>query len=260
MSDSNHANYFLAGLTVIAAAAAIAAALVYIGGVRGRGDKILVETYYDKPISGLSVGSDVNFRGVKIGEVREVSFVGAKYEVNGIDRFKIYILMAIERGSLGVSGGRRAGELCGEMVERGLRATVSASGITGLSRVECNFSPNAVPMPISWTPRHPYIPSKPSLLESFSDSATKAMNQLNRMDFASVWSNVNVTVSSAASAIGMLETLISSRQREFSEFMRNIEEASSSLRDFADAVKRNPSLLLSGGNPRPLEETSGRRD
>ena len=81
MARDNHASYTRIGLTVVIGVVAIVATLIYLGGMRGRGSEILVETYYDKPVAGLSVGSVVNFRGVKIGEVRELSFVGNKYVV-----------------------------------------------------------------------------------------------------------------------------------------------------------------------------------
>ena len=78
MANDNHTSYRRIGFAVFSGAIAIVLSLIYLGGIRGRGDEILVETHYDKPVSGLSVGSVVNFRGVKVGEVREISFVGSK--------------------------------------------------------------------------------------------------------------------------------------------------------------------------------------
>ena len=67
MANENHASYAKVGLTVVAGVAAIIGTLIYIGGVKDTGGEILIETCYDKPVSGLSVGSAVNFRGVKVG-------------------------------------------------------------------------------------------------------------------------------------------------------------------------------------------------
>ena len=94
MAKDSHASYTRIGITVVVGVVAIVATLIYLGGMRGRGHEILVETYYDKPVAGLSVGSVVNFRGVKIGEVREISFVRNKYVVEGEDGSRILILMA----------------------------------------------------------------------------------------------------------------------------------------------------------------------
>ena len=44
---------------------------VYLGGYGGRGSLVTGETYSDTPVSGLSVGSEVNFRGVKVELVGE---------------------------------------------------------------------------------------------------------------------------------------------------------------------------------------------
>ena len=79
MASDNHASYTRIGLTVVIGIAAVVGSLIYLGGMRGRDSEVYAETYYDKSVSGLSVGSAVNFRGVKLGEVREITFVGSKY-------------------------------------------------------------------------------------------------------------------------------------------------------------------------------------
>jgi paraquat-inducible protein B len=256
MANESKTGYFLAGLTVIAATAAFVAALAVLGGRRGGEDLMLVETSCAKPVAGLSAGSAVNFRGVKVGEVREISFIGSKYRVDDMDKLKIYILMAIDRKRFGIGEGADGRAFIERLVANGLRATVSASGITGLSRVECDIMPSrSGSLPTGWTPEQAYIPSEPSLLESFSDAATRAMNQINRMDFGGVWSNVSESVGAASATLAALGNMISSRQGDIERILLNLEEATAALKDFAEAVRNNPARILSGDDPAPLPET-----
>ena len=265
MASDNHANYAKIGLTVVLGVVAIVATLIYLGGAWGKGEEILVETYYDKSVSGLSVGSAVNFRGVKVGEVKEIAFVGNHYDVSGADNSRIYILMSLDgrtmigRKSRSVSEASVA-EHWSLMVDRlGLRATVTASGITGLSRIECDYNVGNPPEKpaITWTPEHLYIPPKISLLDSFSDSATKVMNQINKMDLSIAWSNMNSIVESLAAMGESTRSMIESRQGELDRLMADLGEAASSARDLLSKLRDNPSLLIREQTPAPLEETRG---
>lgn len=259
MASDNHASFARIGFIIVIGIVGIIATLFYIGGLRGGGDELLVETYYEKSVSGLAVGSPVNFRGVKIGEVREISFVGSKYEVSGRANHYIYVLVAIDRGPLGAMADE-PGELEAKLErlvrEFGLRAVVTASGITGLSRVECNLfrSPSA-PMEISWTPRHFYVPGQASLLDDFSDAATRVMNQLNTMDFQAMWSNLNSSVQSLAHISESLNHSLDSYQPQAERIFANIEETAAALREFSERVKNDPSLVIRGGSPERLDET-----
>ena len=256
MDSDNRANYAKIGFAVFTGILAVVGVLIYFGGV-GADDRIYAETYYDKPVGGLSVGSPVNFRGVKVGEVREISFVGSKYRIESFGKLRIYVLMAIDPKALKIRDDLGIDRLLEDLVARGLRVTVSASGITGLSHIECNIHDNAPPpMEISWKPEHFYIPSTVSLLESFSDSATKVMNQLNKMDFRTAWSNVNSSISSLAAMTEGVSRLIESRSPDLERIVENIEETSASIREFADTIKRNPAKLFSDDEPDRLPETA----
>ena len=260
MARDNHASYTRIGLTVVIGVVAIVASLIYLGGMRGRASEVYAETYYDKSISGLSVGSAVNFRGVKLGEVREITFVGSKY-VEGEGDSRIYILMALD-GRLFDSDGMsdeefRAG-VAEQVEKRGLRASVVSSGITGLSRIELNYVPqeNLDPLqPITWKPRRAYIPSKISLFDNISVAATKVLNQINRMDFNAAWSNISVSVEALAAATDSAKTMIQTRQGDVDRILDNLSEATVSIRDLSAELKRNPSLLIRERTPARLEET-----
>ena len=261
MASDNHASYTRIGLTVVIGVAAIVGSLIYLGGMRGRDSEILVETYYDKPVAGLSVGSVVNFRGVKIGEVREISFVGNKYVVEGQDGSRIYILIALDGRTLAAADVDEAefvARIQRDVTARGLRVSVVSSGITGLSRMECDFynPENLDPVPpLTWTPRNAYIPAKISLFDNLAVAATKVMNQINRMDLNAAWSNINASVEALAAATDSARTMIQTRQGDIDRVLDDISETATSLKTLSSELKHNPSLLIRERTPERLEET-----
>ena len=251
MAD-NHASYAKIGFAVVLGAAAIVGTLVYLGGAGVHEERVYAETYSDKSVSGLSVGSVVNFRGVKVGEVKEIGFVGNKYEgVAPMDARRIYILMSFRRRDLGFYAGK-----IDRLVKAGLRATVTASGITGLSRIELDVAHDAGPAEMPpWKTENPYIPSAVSLLASFSDSATKVMNQINKMDLTSAWSNIHSSVRSLAAATESVSTTLETRRADIERILDDFAETAGSLKEAALELKRNPSLLVRELRPEPLAET-----
>lgn len=253
----NHASYAKVGFAVVAGAAAVVAALVYLGCAGGRGGVVYAETYSDNPVSGLSVGSDVNMRGVKIGEVKDISFVGSEYpEAVGADIPKIHILMAVSVGKMRRREGEDPEDHLREAVAKGLHATVAASGITGLSKIELDFPRVEIPpQSISWNPRGVCIPPAPSMLESFSDAAAKFMNQVSRIDFSAAWTNIASVAGAAARIMENVDGLVADERENLASALRTIDEAVAAARDLAAELKDNPSLLLRQRDEEPLPET-----
>ena len=261
MANDNHTSYRRIGFTVFVGAIAIVLSLIYLGGVRGRGDEILAETYYDKPVSGLSVGSAVNFRGVKVGEVREISFIGSKYDVSGADNSRIYIQMALDGRALGVGdlSQEEIREMLANLVKAfNMRATVTTSGITGLSRIELNYhhlEQLTEHRPVTWTPRLAFIPPQESLLDNISDAATKILNQINQMDLSAAWSNVTVAVESLARTSCSLQTMLESRRNDINRMLDDLSSTAGNIKQMASELRLNPSLLIRDRKPARLEET-----
>ncbi|MCR5414372.1 MAG: MlaD family protein [Kiritimatiellae bacterium] len=264
MASDTKANYFRIGLAVVLGVAAIAGALVYIGGVRGRESEVYAETYSDKPVSGLSVGSAVNFRGVKIGEVRRISFVRSDYGVRGRGGSRIRIVMAIKEKFMKFGADDDAKANLSSQIEHGLRATVTASGITGLSHIELDFIHADVSKPaeITWHPENLYIPPGISFLDNFSDSATRVMNEIEkidfeafRSDFAGIMRGAAETVSNANALVSSVNTLVDSRKSDMEAIVDDLRAASGNLREATDRIATDPSLLLRPAQTEPLEET-----
>ena len=258
MASDNHAHYSKIGFAVLLGTAAIIATLIWLGGVRGGDEPVFVETYYDKSVSGLSAGSPVNFRGVQIGKVARIEFVGNVYDVKGADNLRIRILMSLDRKAFRTDEdeGVAPEENLAELVKRGLHATVTASGITGLSRVEFDICPCSPEVErISWEPRTTYVPPKVSLLEDFSSAATRVMNQINQMDFAGVWSNISVAVDNFSESTRQARLMMNERRVELGHIIDSAADMVDSLKEVAVELKRNPSILIRERRPEPLEET-----
>lgn len=261
MAADNKPRYTLIGFTLFAGLAAILATLVYLGGFGGSDSRLLVESYYDYPVSGLSPGCAVNFRGVKIGEVKNLKLAGPRAgDIETVDAQRIRILMAIDLRKIGIAR-RPSDEQCrrgvADYVARGLRATVSSSGITGLSRIELNILENPpAPATLSWTPRHPIIPPAPSLMEGFSDAATKVVNRLGKIDFMAVWSNISSVAASAQRLAANADALVESQRAGVASIVQNVEDVTARMRELVQTLKDNPSLLLRPADPAPLPETA----
>lgn len=260
MANDNKPKYARIGFAVVVGVVAISAALIYIGGFGGSEMEFLVESYYDKPVSGLSVGSPVNFRGVKVGEVKDVMMVrprSADYSVAEMQRIRILLSLNLQKmGHRARPEDFELRRMIDSYVKHGLRATVAASGITGLSRIELNMLPNPPPLAnLNWKPAHPVIPPAPSLIDNFSDTATKLMNQINKMDFASAWTNIQTIAESLSHLASNMDLLMEGQRANIGALLENASETAARLNSLSQRLEENPSLLLRSSAPDPLPET-----
>ena len=255
--NTNEANYTKLGFFIVACTALIIGALVWFGGMGGNKHEYLIETYFSDPVSGLDVGSAVNFRGVKVGSVKRISFIGAQYnDAAPEDRQTIWVQLAIDCRLFGREDLSRIEDLFREMLAKGIHATVSASGVTGLSHIEMNYPKSEIiDKKISWRPRSICVPPAPSILQSVADSAQRILNQIDQMDLVEAWTNFLSTVKSAGGALDHASALIDSQRGNIDDTMGSLRDAASSIRSFADTIRENPSLLLRDQAPKPLDET-----
>src|SRR5262249_40463736 len=113
-------------------------------------------------------------------------------------------------------------------IEHGLRARITAQGVTGASYIEVDYLDPAryPPLPIDWTPEYPYIPSAPSVLSRLFSSVEDVFDQLEKIDFEKIANNVDSLISSvdrkvdelpltglSTNAVSLLTELRDSNQR-----------------------------------------------
>jgi len=202
-------SYFKIGLFVILASLLILGAIVVFGSGLFMQEKIYFETYFDESVSGLGVGSPVELRGVRIGQVEKVAFVRDEYEVSDessdVSKYESYVvvLCSVPRENLpAFSYEKRVARLF-QMVTRGLRVQLASNLLTGQAYLQGSFvDPNRYPvLEIGWKPKHIYIPSAPSTFTTLKDSVDEVLYKLQEIEIEKLVSSVESILSSLDKAI-----------------------------------------------------------
>lgn len=257
MSGSNKANYARIGFFIVLTASLAVGVLMFLGGIGNGKHEFLCETYFTYPVSGLEVGSAVNFRGVKVGSVKRISFIANEYANHSdADAQNIWVQIALDTRLMGVSSEESIYVTLERMIAKGLHVKVSASGVTGLSKLEVDYPRTKIEdKPISWQPRTLCVPPAPSILQSASDSAQQILDQINHMDLLYFWTNAMGCISSANDLLANSASLVGAQQGAIGEIISNLRDASVNLRDFSQQIKDNPGALLRNREQEPLPET-----
>lgn len=197
MSTKPH--YFRIGIFVIFAVALIVIAVILFGAGLFAHNEMHFESYFSESITGLTIGSVVELRGVRIGQVESIGFVGKVYalpsEGKAISRYVSYVrvVSAVPRSKLPALGAEQAESVLSRMVDRGLRAQVASNLLTGQGYLELDyFDPNRFPVePVPWTPTYVRIPSVPSEFTTITDSIDSILTELRSIDVGGLAKSLN---------------------------------------------------------------------
>jgi paraquat-inducible protein B len=202
-------HYFKIGLFVLTAAVLIVVAVILFGAGLFAQEKMHVESYFTESITGLSVGSPVEFRGVKIGQVEQIGFVGSAYTLDQNTRqharFASYVrvVSGLLRSKFPEPDYPGIEAALKRMVDRGLRVRVSSNLLTQQAYLEVNFlDPNRFPEGnFPWEPQYPMIPSAPGELTTMKDSIDKILTRLQEIDVKNLVSSLEKVFTSLNTAI-----------------------------------------------------------
>ena len=142
----------------------------------------LFETYVTTDVSGLSIGSAVELRGVRGGKVTSIGFSWNDYQ----DASPGYVVVVFEMND-DVSilpPGTERNERLQKAIEHGLRACPKALGVTGTCIMSLEYLNPAEnpPLKVPWTPQHTYIPSAPGLIGDLLVSMREGLHKLDGVD------------------------------------------------------------------------------
>jgi ABC-type transporter Mla subunit MlaD len=202
-------HYFRIGVFVLVALTLIVMAVVLFGAGLFAQNKLYVESYFTESITGLSIGSPVEFRGVRIGQVEEIGFVGSAYSVDqntpagAAYASYVRVVSGILCCKLPVQDTAQMETLLVQMVQHGLRARISSNLLTQQAYLEMNLlDPNRFPAEkVPWTPKYVFIPSAPSEFGTITGSIDKILVQLQSIDAQGLAASLEKVFTSLNTAI-----------------------------------------------------------
>jgi paraquat-inducible protein B len=233
--------YFRLGLFILVGIALIVSGVVVFG--TSSTDILVVETVTMDSVEGLTVGAPVKFRGVQIGRVRniELAYMRHKDFVRGMEQNlgnAVILELGIQANGLPANDPVDRLTRIHTAIKNGLRARIASSGLTGPPYVELFFvnPAESTPLQVPWITDKPYLPSAPSTVTEFLETAKSIINSIRRADLEKVINHADELLVDSRQAVNDLK-VPELRQRAVT-LIDEVRESNSQLQ----AILKNPDI------------------
>ena len=198
---SKPVNNFKLGLFTLGGLALLIAGLLAFGARSYFQPTSTYESYIEGDVTGLTVGSAVELRGVNVGKVTRIDFSWTEYEVTEPSYIVVQFVMRDDIEPA-IPGAARD-ELLQAAINRGLRARIKAKGITGTSVLSIEYVDPVQnpPAQVPWTPKYTYIPSAPGEFVELLAAVQKVLHNLQGLDFYALNKHVQYDLNSAGNLL-----------------------------------------------------------
>jgi paraquat-inducible protein B len=212
--------------------------------------------YFDQSVRGLNPGAPVEFRGIQIGEVRDVKL---EYDA-GTQEFVIPVLFEIEPErieNLGMVDPETRRQGLDLLVKRGMRAQLQSGNLlTGQLLVQLDFHEGAKTAEIVWNDPYPVFPTVPAPLEEITSSVQRLVKRLETLPLDEVVRSMNGTLEAARAALAQAEQTLatasslvgpdSPANADLRRALLELSDAARSVGLAADQIQQQPNSLLFG--------------
>ena len=186
------------GAFVVGAIVLVIAGVLLFGGGKFFQEKIPYVLFFDSSVEGLNVGAPVVFRGVQIGQVKEISAIADPKTFD----VRIRVQTEIVRGviKVGEEDQRFKDQRQGMegLIQKGARATLRMqSFVTGLLYVALDFFPDTPIRLLGLDPRIPELPTIPSDMDQLKSTIQQAMAELRKLPLETILNEVLVVLKRA---------------------------------------------------------------
>lgn len=266
----NNANYTLVGAFVILLISASVLAIIWLSSGLSAVDYTHYLIYSEESVSGLSLDAPVEYNGVSVGEVKEITLDQANPHL-------VKVLMKIKRNT---------------PVTQGTVAMLTSRGVTGVAFIALkDVGNNMQPLVTQPGQEYPIIPTKPSIfmrldtalstltksVEVVSNTFAAVLDKDNLKSIKGILENldsVTLTLSNNSKKLDaiMINTSLASQQLtpllKYSsnamktlemqtlpatyDLLNNLNDVARTLHEVTIQLKQNPSMLLRGATKQPL--------
>jgi paraquat-inducible protein B len=171
------------GVFVLGAVALLLAAIVLLSSGNWFEPRHRFAVFFPGSVRGLNPGAPVTFRGVRIGEVKDVTaFLTGRNDTP----IQIEVVIEVRTNVVEAPEGQSAPlarvsspELAKALIDLGVRARMlSQSMLTGQKYIDLDFLPKAPARFASITRRYPELPTTPTSMDKLSDQAEVVVAKL----------------------------------------------------------------------------------
>ncbi|GLQ06592.1 PqiB family protein [Sneathiella chinensis] len=201
--------------------------------------------YFDGSVSGLSVGADVEFKGMKVGTVKDI-----KLQINpDTGQYFLPVVIEIEPQRVQIAGeetridsvveaGQRRARIISALIEKGLKARLkTANFLTGQLIVDLDLLPERPAQYVAEQSDMQEIPTVPAGMDEITTSLARLVEKIERLPVERVSKAVLNTAEG-------LERIVNSP--DFAGSVTEIRETARSVRRLVDNIDRETLPAIGG--------------
>ena len=185
-------------------------ALLVFGSGKFFQQKSMQVLFFEGSVKGLSVGAPVKFRGVDIGEVKNIELT---INPNNLE-FYVPVYVQIFRNRISILGGKRVGQFDNEEVvdalvtKMGLRAQLQMQSLlTGQLFINYDFYPDTPIRKVGLEKKTYEVPTIPTALQMLTDTLQQFVEDLRKANFGEIVDNIAQTAKGANALINSADML-----------------------------------------------------
>ena len=188
-------------------------------------------TYFENSVRGLAKGSSVEFYGIQVGTVSDVTL--EVDDATGNARVRVGLDIQPER-VLGEGNAAKEDPVttARRLVQRGMRAQLqTANYLTGQQVLALSFAPNAPPAELQQVGKDLVIPSQGGGLDNIVQALSDMAGKLDRLPLDQIGQNLNNTLRSASGTMTSVDALVKRTDAGLSPLLKSLPGITAALQD-----------------------------